>query len=144
MNRAICLDASVLVKLYLPEPESESAEKLVSLALAQDVDLIGPTLLLTEVLSVLRQNIQRSRITPEQSDAAASSLLALPIELVDGVDVHKLAWKIASDLNLPVVYDAVYLAVSELRQAPFWTADRILFQKATDKQDIHMLGDSDF
>ena len=144
MARAICLDASVLVKLYLPEPGSESAENLVTRALAQGVDLLGPTLLLTEVLSVLRQNIQRARITRKQSDVAATSLLALPIELVDGVDVHKRAWQIASDLNLPVIYDAMYLAVSELRQAQLWTADRVLFQKAGDKRDLHMLGDADF
>ena len=144
MARAICLDASVLVKLYLPEPGSESAENLVTRALAQGVDLLGPTLLLAEVLSVLRQNIQRARITRTQSDVAATSLLALPIELVDGVDVHRRAWQIASDLNLPVIYDAMYLAVSELRQAQLWTADRVLFQKAGDKRDLHMLGDEDF
>ena len=144
MNKAICLDASVLVKLYLPEQGSEIAENLVSRTLAQSIDFIGPTLLLTEVLSVLRQNIQRSRLTPEQSEVAATSLLALPIELVDGVEVQKRAWKIASDLNLPVIYDATYLAVSELRQAPLWTADKRLFEKAAGKEDIHMLEDTDF
>lgn len=125
----------------MPEPGSEAADRLLAEALERGVDVIGPAFLPVEVLSVLRKHVHRGTVTPEQADRSVASLLVLPIEPVDGREVYDLAWRIAGELSLPVVYDAVYLAVSELRRAEFWTADRVLFEKAKGRGYVRLLGE---
>lgn len=144
MPEALCLDASVLVKLYLPEPGSEDATRLLEWALDHDADLLGPAFVLAEVLSVLRKHAHRGVVLPKQAEAALESLLVLPIRQVDGREVYERAWRIAGELDLPVIYDAVYLAVSELNGVTFWTADRELFERANDRGYLRLLGQDTF
>ena len=139
MPGSLVLDASVLVKLYLPEAGSEAAEALVDNALATGDDLFGPAFLPAEVLSVLRRALQRGIVSPEQADVAFDSFFSLPIEYVDGREVYERAWRLAVDLDLPVLYDAAYLAVAELRQATFWTADETLTRTAASRPYVRVL-----
>ena len=71
------------------------------------------------------------------------SLLALQIEMVDGAQVYERAWQIAVMLDFPVIYDALYLAVADLRRATFWTADRPLYEKAKHLGFVRLLGQDD-
>ena len=130
MPGSLVLDASILVKLYLPEAGSEAAEALVYNALAIGDDLFGPAFLPAEVLSVLRRARQRGIIPLEQAEVAFDAFFSLPIDYVDGREVYERAWRLAADLDLPVLYDAVYLAVAELREATFWTADESMLHLA--------------
>ena len=43
------------------------------------------------------------------------------------------AWEIASEFQFPTVYDATYLALAELSQCEFWTADEKLFMQVRNK-----------
>lgn len=140
MPETICLDASVVAKLFLPEPGSEDAERLFQRALDTGIVLVAPTLLVVEVMSVLRKQARRGHLTLEQAGAAARSLLDLPIEEVAGREIHERAWRLAGDLDLPVGYDAMYLAVAEARGAVLWTADRLLFDKAMQTGYVRFLG----
>jgi predicted nucleic acid-binding protein len=40
---------------------------------------------------------------------------------------------IAREFQFPTVYDATYLALAELSQCEFWTADEKLFKQVRDK-----------
>lgn len=144
MADALCLDASVLVKVYLPEPGSEEAARLLEWALDHDADLLGPTFVLAETLSVLRKHVHRGVVLPDQAEAALNSLFSLSIRQVDGREVYERAWRIAGELGLLVIYDAVYLAVSEINDVPFWTADRELFDRAKDRGYLRLLGQDTF
>lgn len=137
---AVCLDAGVLVKVLLPEPGSEEAERLLGWALERDLDLIGPAFLLAEVLSVLRKHVHRGALSEEHACRALDALFKVPLDLIDGKEVYERAWRIAGALALPVVCDAVYLACAEMREAVFWTADEALFQQARDRGNVRLLG----
>ncbi len=139
MAEVLCLDSSVLVKLVMPEPGSEEAHRLVDGALANHGELIGPAFLLAEALSVLRGKALRGLLTPEDADEAAGYLLSLPLVEVSGPEVYRKAWEIAGRLEMPVIYDAVYLAVAELQGAAFWTADEALYRRARDRGYLQLL-----
>ncbi len=141
MASALCLDASVLVKLYVVEVESDEAERLVDEALDREMDLVGPALLHAEVLSVLQGHLHRGAMTSAQADVALNAFFRLSIDLVHDRHMYERAWQIAGELSVPVVYDAVYLAVAELRGAEFWTADRKLYDKARGRPYVHLLGE---
>jgi len=61
------------------------------------------------------------------------------MEEVTGADVYRRAWEIARALGMPTVYDAVYLAVAELREATFWTADESLYRRVSDRGYARLL-----
>ena len=139
MAEFVCLDASVYLKLYLPEPGSMAAERLLDGVLDHGQRLIGPAFLPAEVLSVVRRCVHQGVMTPGQAEVVLGSFLSLPIESVDGREVYERAWRIAADLDLPVLYDAVYLAVAALRGALFWTADQALQTRAQELPYIQLL-----
>lgn len=140
MPDAICFDASVLVKLCVPEPGGEQAKDLLDHALREGRIIVGPSILWPETLSTLRKLVARRMLSTDLADRAAQSLLLLPIEEVSGPEVYRRAWRIASELGLPTLYDAVYLAVAEFREALFWTADRRLAEAARGKGYLRLLG----
>ncbi len=131
MSEGTIFDASVLIKLYLPEIDSEEAQALVSEALLRGDRLFAPAFLPAEVLSVLRRSVKRGLVRTDQAEIGLNSLFSLPLEYVDGKEVYTRAWRLATDLGLPVLYDAVYLAVAELHGAIFWTADEAMLRVTT-------------
>lgn len=139
MAETVCLDASVLVKLVLFEPGTEEALQLVSGVLEDHGELVGPAFAMVETLSVLRGKVQRGLLAPEEAEEAMDELLSLPMVEVSGQEVYRKAWEIAGRLEMPVIYDAVYLAVAELHAAAFWTADEALYRRARNKGYLHLL-----
>ncbi len=140
MAETLCLDASILLKLYRPEAGSREASQLVSEALKQEKSLVGPAFLAVAVLSSLRGQVQRAGMDRGEAEEAVDAFLDLPIEEVGGKQLYRRAWQIAEDLSMPTLYDAAYLAAAELRGATFWTADRKLFDRAREKPYVRFLG----
>ncbi|MHB1413687.1 MAG: type II toxin-antitoxin system VapC family toxin [Chloroflexota bacterium] len=139
-SEAICLDASLVVKLYLPEPGSEAAEQILEEALERGCQLLAPAFMPAEVLSVLRRQVVRGQVTQDEGKQALDSLFSLPFDFVEGHEMYERAWRIAEDLRLATLYDAAYLAVADLRGAVFWTADEEFFAKATALTYVRLLG----
>lgn len=138
--KGLCLDASVLVKLYVFEPGSREARELVGRELAGEGNLVGPAFLPAEVLSIVRRLVHRGELLLEHADLIVSGFLSLPISEIGSPAVYRRAWEIAAELGLPVVYDTVYLAVAESQGATFWTADAGLFEKAKILGFVKLLG----
>lgn len=68
--------------------------------------------------------------------------LALDITLHYPVDLHRLALVLADRFGLPATYDAHYLAVSELMECDYWTADLRLLRQIGRKLDfVRWIGD---
>ena len=141
MPEVLCLDASVVLKLYLPEEDAEEAKRLVRRALMQSEDLLVPPFFLAEMVSTLRKAVHRGRMPREEANEGFTLLMMTPLEEIGGPEVYRRAWEIAEELGMPTIYDSVYLAVAELRGAEFWTADRKLFEKAKGRGFVHLLGE---
>jgi len=102
-------------------------------------ELVVPSFALAETLSVLRRRVHQGLLPFHMAEDAMGVLFSLPLEEVSGVEMYRRAWEIAGALGVPTVYDAVYLAVAELRGATFWTADEALYRKVSERGYVRLL-----
>ncbi len=93
-----------------------------------------PAFFVVETDSILRQKVVvRKELTPEQAEIAFAKLQALPIQQVSLPQQRQRAWEVATAFGFATVYDATYLALAELRECEFWTADERLFNRVKDR-----------
>jgi predicted nucleic acid-binding protein len=125
-----CVDASLAVKVVVPEVDSEQAEALFTAWMTTGTQLIAPAFFDVETDSILRQKVVlRQELTLEQAQRAWVTLQTLPIQQLSVGGQRQRAWDIATDLALVTVYDATYLALADLRGCEFWTADARLVHR---------------
>jgi predicted nucleic acid-binding protein len=142
--REVCVDASLLVKLVLNEPDSDLADALFSRWKDEGVFLIAPVFCPVEVDSVIRSRTATGavaeRLSLEQADLAFEAIQRVPVRTKTETGQRRRAWELAGDLGLPVVYDSHYLALAEIRGCAFWTADRRLYRKVSHRLSyVHLL-----
>lgn len=126
MNPLICVDASLVIKLFLEEENSDKADLRWSTWLASGVELIAPCHLAFETISVIRRRVYHQKLDAVSGRLAFEAFQQQPIRLVHPNSLYERAWQMAQRFNRPTVYDAFYLAVGDLYQCEFWTADRRL------------------
>lgn len=133
MKSQVCVDASFVVKLGLPEEGSDRAESLWREWHRQGKAVTAPPLLCYEITSVLRNAVYRGRITQEEGLQILEYLLALSIRFLAPEKMHLNAWQIATSLRQPAAYDAHYLALAQNIGCDLWTGDKRLHQKVKEK-----------
>jgi predicted nucleic acid-binding protein len=130
----VCVDASLAIKVVVPEAGSDKADALFDQWADAETQLIAPPFFEVETDSILRQKVSlRRELTVDQAQRAFASLQELPIKTTHSPEQRVRAWEIAREFQFPTVYDATYLALAELRQCEFWTADEKLFKQVRDK-----------
>lgn len=125
-NSLACADASVALKLVLHEPDSPLARALWEAWKTQRITIIAPTLWGYEVTSVIRNRVHRGRLAPDMEAEAFATVFQLPVQLMRPAGLHQRARELAQQFNLPAAYDAHYVALAEIANCPFWTADERL------------------
>jgi predicted nucleic acid-binding protein len=121
-NSWLCVDASLVVRL-VAGPAEESHQARWEQWDAEGRRLAAPTLLLYEVANSLYRYQKLGYISASAVELAFKAALALPLELHGGPDLHWRALELAKRFSLPAAYDAHYLALAELLEGEFWTAD---------------------
>ena len=122
----VCVDASLVLMLLLPDEHRHQAEALWSLWEEQEIFPFGPPLLYAEVPSVLRESVYFGRLSPDEGQQAFDTFLELAISDSTWTDLHVLAWALAREYNQPRLYDSMYLAAAQAAGCDFWTGDRRL------------------
>jgi predicted nucleic acid-binding protein len=134
MNSTVCVDASILIKLVVAEPGSDRVDSLWMSWIESDARIIAPSLLRYELTAVLRKKVHRGQLDEATGSAALSTALDLmTVEYVDMRALHPRALEIACQHGLPTAYDAHYLALAEIWDCDFWTADRRLYRQVGDR-----------
>ncbi|MGH2351569.1 MAG: type II toxin-antitoxin system VapC family toxin [Chloroflexota bacterium] len=132
-----CLDTSVLIMfLTAEEPKalSEAAARLVLRGL-RGARLVAPAWVWAEVGSVLRKKVRQGLLGQSQAAELWDRFGQLPIEFLDSPALRTRAWEIAEQYGLSTLYDAAFLACTEVAAAPgiaergFWTADANLLRQ---------------
>jgi predicted nucleic acid-binding protein len=82
--------------------------------------LAAPDLLRIEVLSVIRRQLARGRLTSAQADLAIEELIALPIRVYPTVALLRRAWELRDNVT---AYDGCYVALAETIGCTLVTAD---------------------
>jgi predicted nucleic acid-binding protein len=133
MTSTVCVDASLIVALVIPERYTVQAMNLWESWIQHDFRIVAPTLLDYEVTSAFYRKVWRGLICESDGHAALQLYLALDIEKIDLPELHFLATGLARQFSRPNTYDAHYLALSNHLAVPFWTADEKLYHAVTEQ-----------
>ena len=128
MDRFV-VDASVVVKWFLEERDSDAARRLRDDYAADDVDLDAPAVLPFEVLNGVRFGA-----------GFRAGELARVVEMLGrfGIPLHHLEGPFAevvadlADSSRMTVYDASYVGLAKLLELPLYTADEAMLRAAPD------------
>jgi predicted nucleic acid-binding protein len=139
----VCVDASLVIAWFLPEEFSDQAFALKDRWAGEDVELIAPVMLASEVPSALRQAVYRHRIVAGEGDEAFAAFLEMPIRILQPDNLLSRAWEIGKAVNAPRLYDAFYVALADIQDCELWTADRRLANLVQPTfPQVHWLGEA--
>lgn len=122
------VDASVVVKWLLPEPDSAAALEYRRRWVAQGIVPAAPDFLLIELHNVFWKKLQRGEITPEAPILAAAPAFGLELNWYAFEPLLPLAWRLACQCEISM-YDALYAALAQQLHATFYTADTELARR---------------
>ena len=105
----LAVDASVVVKWLLPEPDRDRALLIRDLYQDDKLDLVAPHLLVSEVGNVLWRRVRARDLTPDQGRRCFEQLLRDSPIFLDSPATCRSAFEIAVAHDRPV-YDCLYLA----------------------------------
>jgi predicted nucleic acid-binding protein len=119
----LVIDASVVVKWYVPESDSADAARLGR----SERRLAAPDLLVSEVGNILWKKVQRDGLPRADAEAAALSLIdSARIRFHRSPLFVRAALEIASTYGR-TVYDSLYLALAIYLDTEMVTTDQRLF-----------------
>jgi predicted nucleic acid-binding protein len=89
-------------------------------------ELLAPTLLRSQVLSLLHEAVQRGEITAAEARERLARINRMPIRLLGDAVLRRRAWDVADRLGWASTYDAEYVALTQLQADAFVTLDEEL------------------
>jgi len=113
----IVVDASAVLDMLL---QSEKGKKVAARILDPDETLHVPHLIEIEVAQVLRRFMLAGELTEARGREALSDLTDLPLIRYPHTEFLQRVWDMRSSLS---AYDAVYVALAEVLEAPLVTTD---------------------
>lgn len=137
----ICVDASVAVKWLFDEEHSDEAHALLEAAERASVPLIAPPLLLSEVANAIRQRQRSGELGIVEARNFLARFRALPVTIHWPDDLLDQALTVAHTHDLPAIYDAQYVVLTQMTGADFWTADRRLLRSLGGLPFVHDIAD---
>ena len=124
----VCLDASVLIRWLVPQQSDPEVYELVDGWIEGGHEPIGPALLYSEVISVLRLQAHKGVLDAQDVDRIVWLFLRLGIRRIDNVTLYRRAFELATRFGHARAYDAHYMAAAEQEACDLWTADRPLYE----------------
>ena len=114
----LTLDASVVVKWFVPEIHSEAARRLLSLP----HEYVAPDLLFAESANTIWKKVRRNELTETEGQGLVTTIGQIAVETVScralAEDAHALATTTGR-----TVYDSMYVALAVRLNTRFITAD---------------------
>jgi predicted nucleic acid-binding protein len=121
------IDASVAIKWYVPEVESDRAARLLTRQRQGEISFHVPDLFLSEVGNIVWKKCRAGELEPRTARAIASALIAVP------KTIYAARTLLPSALDLALashrtVYDCMYVALAVALDGVMITADGRLRQ----------------
>ena len=93
------------------------------LALPEEHELLAPTLLRSQTLSVLHEAVKRGELPAAVARDRLERIWKMPIRLLGDAVLRRRAWDIADRLGWASTYDAEYVALTLLQADALVTLD---------------------
>jgi predicted nucleic acid-binding protein len=122
MAAGTVVDASVVVKWFLPEPSQPAALRLLRHYQAESIKLFAPALIILEVSSVFCKRVRRGEMSATRAKEAYRLLKINAPVLVDDRELMDEALKLALSSG-QALYDCLYLALALRQGCEMITAD---------------------
>ena len=106
------VDAGAVLRLVATEGE-----------VASHHELLAPTLLRSQTLSLLHESVQRGELTASVAQAHLTRVRRLSIRLLGDAVLRRRAWDLAEELGWASTYDAEYVALTQLQADALITLD---------------------
>lgn len=130
----LVIDASVLIKFYIPEILSDRAQYLLDSVRQGKVTLFAPDLVYSETGNILWKKHHLNELTRSEVEEISDAIVLLPLKVEPSKGLLSLAVHIGMAYGI-TVYDAMYVTLSRIHETRMMTADRKLFEKLT-KTDL--------
>jgi len=142
MNGDCVVDASVGVKLFVTEDDSDKADRLFErLTAEQPARFYVPDLFYIECTNILWKYVRRSGYAADSAGQDVIDLAALDLLIVSTADLLEAALEIALTYDT-TAYDGCYVALAQRLDLPLITADAPLVRKMRGSNVvIHMLAE---
>jgi predicted nucleic acid-binding protein len=115
------VDASVVIKWFIPEIHSDAARRL----LEQDHQYLAPDLLFAETTNVIWKKVRQGQLSPVQGHRLVTDLETIAVETIPCRPLANDAYSLATATGRSV-YDALYLALAIRLDTQMLTADERL------------------
>ena len=86
-------------------------------------ELLAPTLLRSQTLSVLHEAVQRGELPADVARDRFARIGRIKIRLLGDAVLRRRAWEVADQLGWASTYDAEYVALTQLQADAFVTMD---------------------
>lgn len=130
----LIIDASVLIKFFVPEVLFDKAEQLLARVEEGSVTLFSPDLIYAEAGNTLWKKLRLKELTQSEVGKITDLIISIPLK----IEVTKSLFPVAIDIAIAyevTVYDALYLSMAKAYETKMMTADRKLFD-LTAKTDL--------
>jgi predicted nucleic acid-binding protein len=138
----LIIDASVLIKFFVPEVLSDKAEELLARVGEGSVTLFAPDLIYAESGNTLWKKHRLKELTQSEVGKITDLIISIPLKVEPSKALFPLATDVAIAYDV-TVYDALYLSMAKLYETQMVTADRKLFDltaKTNLKRTVSWLG----
>ncbi|HKW56689.1 MAG TPA: type II toxin-antitoxin system VapC family toxin [Candidatus Acidoferrum sp.] len=129
----IVLDASAAIEWLLQSPTGIKVDKRI---FSPSESLHTPHLLDIEVAQVLRRYVREKTITAQRGQEGLEDLSDLPLNRYPHDFLIPRVWELRATLT---AYDAVYVALAELLEAPLLTCDRGIASASGHSANVEVL-----
>lgn len=116
------VDASVVVKWFVPEVHAEAARSL----LREDAVLSSPDLVRAEVGNVMWKKWRRGQLSTDTVEGILQDFDSFSLSIETSEPLLRTAWSVARRYDRSF-YDGLYVALAERTGYPLVTADRKLY-----------------
>jgi predicted nucleic acid-binding protein len=130
----IVVDASAMLETLL---QTSAAQAVRRRLFSPGETLHAPHLLDVEVAQVVRRYALAGEIDAERGQTALGTLVTFPIRRYAHEFLLPRIWQLRNNLS---AYDAVYVALAEVLDAPLVTCDRRLLTAASRHASVELIG----
>jgi predicted nucleic acid-binding protein len=124
----LVIDASVLIKFYIPENLSDQAQGILDSVKQGEMTLFAPDLVYSEAGNILWKKHHLKELTRSEVEKISDALILLPLRIESSKGLLPLAVQIGVAYGI-TVYDAMSVALSRIYETRMITADKRLFER---------------